>query len=617
MSDERGAAASAAPSPPAEFTAVVYFHGIGQQRHYEQVCRLVQRLDEYCYARYASGDPQFRDRRLVEIVGRPDPVEADGEEADDIVYVRAKLSQPDGAAPVQVRFFEAYWAPEAADAPGALAVVHWIARQFRTPLKTFFAPWRSYERLRRADLIALARARRDANPDDAEELIKRVTALVRRYGDFQDQSARRKYPSGSFADFRTFVSDGTPADQRLLELLEQWRTFHRRRQVLLMLSIASVLVGVVSAAGLLLLAVYWVLTWFSPFTAIAGTPVIEASPSMVSSAVAGLLAAFGVTRFLREYVGDVQQFVTYEEAEPLYRRRKAIIVSAVKHLRHVLADPGCSRVVLVCHSLGTAIAVDTLLELRRFNMARTPANPMSGPVALQKITHLVTMGSPVDKINYFFGALNSQYRVYECLVDSLRGDIGTPPFSLIGRQPWIHWINYWDRADVISGPIETVAPGILRTQEVDNVRVASYPLPAVLAAHEGYFRHSRVVGELFSIIFDNEYSYVRARAVAADRRRAGDLTARPDFEGQRRGPGEVSGLQRALFWLLPAMPWLMALTLLETLFARPAIAQWVLTAVVGVFVLAEWLHGRGYAHLRPLDGPADAGTSSCPAVELP
>lgn len=584
------------------YTAVVYFHGIGQQRHYEQVCRLVQRLDEFSYARYASGDPAYKERRLVEIVGRADPwniASMDGEEGEDVVSVRTRLSQPEGAPPVHVKFFEAYWAPEAADAPGALSVVHWIARQFRTPLKTVFAPWRSYERLRRADLIGLSRSRRDAKPEEAETLIGRVTTLVRLYGDFHDASARRRYPRGTFGQFRTFVKDSKGDAPELIALLHAWRRYHRVRQVLIMLAIASVLVGAAASLGLLLIACYWVLAKLAPFTAFAGTPLLDTSPAMVSSAMAAVLATLGVTRFLSEYVGDVQQFVTYEEAEPMYRRRKAIITSSLKSLRYVLADAKCTRTVLVSHSLGTAIAVDTLLELRRFNMARTPDDPMKGPVNLKKITHLVTMGSPIDKINYFFGALTSQYRVYECLIDNLRGDIGTPPFSLVGRQPQIHWINYWDSADIISGPIETVAPGILRDQEVDNVRIASYPLPAPLASHEGYFAHASVVGDLFRIIYEDQYSYPRARREAGERRQAGEKDARPDFAALRRGPGQSSGLQSSLFWLLPALPWLMALTLLEVMFRSPPRAQWVLTAVVLLLALAEWAHGRTYGHLDP------------------
>lgn len=595
MPDALPVPAAAADAPfgaGPEYAAVVYFHGMGQQRHYEEMCRLVQRLDQYCYGRYAAGDTAFRDRRLVDISGRTEPSrETDG---DDVVYVRTRLTQPAPASSVNVRFYEAYWAPETAEAPGALSVAQWIVRQGATPLKTLLAPWRSYERLRRADLIALARKRRDADPAGGEGLIERVTALVRLYGEFQRPDARRRYPRGSFAEFCAFVA----GEVRDPDLLHAWRSYNLWRELTLVLSILSLLVGAAAGIGLLALVCYRVIVWIAPAAELGGMQLVEPSLSTVASLMAAVLAALGATGFLSQYVGDVQQFVTYEEAEPFYRRRKAIIASAVAQLRHVLDDPACTRVALVAHSLGTAVAVDALLDLRRFNLARHPANPMKAPLPLQKITHLVTMGSPVDKVNYFFGAVDSDSRVFECLIDGLRGDIGTPPFSLVGRQPQIHWINYWDRADLISGPIETVAPGILRDQEVDNVRVASYAVPVPLAAHAGYFDHDGVISDLFSIVYEDKYSFVRARAEAEARRQAGatNADARPDYAASRRGPGAGSRLQSALFWMVPAVPWMMAATLAELLLGRPPVAQWLLVALVGVLGGAEWAYGRGYGH---------------------
>ncbi len=597
---------SAAPPPEpqatstpraSEYTAVVYFHGIGQQRHYEDMCRLVQRLDEYVSSMAGSrtNDPDFRDMRL-DTKPRSEPYGGgESEDAADIVYLTTRVSGG-GRPSQQVRFFEAFWAPEAAEAPGAMEVVAWLARQLGTPLRLLLSPWRSYERLRRGDLVGLCRARRDAG-DEQPGLEGLRNKLAGFYSTFQERNERRAHARGTFAEFLEFVRSKSD-DVALIELLHGWHDHHRWREIRNVFAVASLLIGIASGAGLLFLASYWLLVQFAPYVMRDATGSAWLSPSFSNAItlMTAVLAAVGGTRFLRGYIGDVQQFVTYEEAEPLFKRRKAIIDSAVRHLRHVMADERCGRIVMVCHSLGTAVAVDALLDLRRFNVARHPADgdPLNGPVRIDKVTHLVTMGSPIDKINYFFAALSSRYRIYDMLVEKMRGDLGTPPFSTTGRKPRIHWFNYWDRADLISGPIETVAPDILREQEVDNVRVASYPLPAPVAAHDGYLHHAGVLDDLCRIVFADRYSYVRASEEA---RLSGEKNARPDFKKERRGPGSASRVQDAFAWLLLLVPWLMFAALVEVLLAGPVIAQWMLAVTVVILVVAQWQQGKGRWHL--------------------
>src|SRR5262245_38689735 len=85
---------------------------------------------------------------------------------------------------------------------------------------------------------------------------------------------------------------------------------------------------------------------------------------------------------------------TYEETDEKNKKRADILARATERLEHVLLDHRCARVIVVAHSLGTAIAADALLQLGRHNRARNPENPIAGPVALEKIVCLVTMGSP-------------------------------------------------------------------------------------------------------------------------------------------------------------------------------------------------------------------------------
>ena len=127
-------------------------------------------------------------------------------------------------------------------------------------------------------------------------------------------------------------------------------------------------------------------------------------------------------------------------------------------MTHVLEDEACGRVIVVAHSLGTAVAMDTLLRLGRYNRARDRENPMEGPLPLEKLRCFVTMGSPIDKIHYFFESYRSSYHRYVRVVEALRGDISTAPFAK-NRKPHIHWINVWDRGDAISGEVLKHLPG--------------------------------------------------------------------------------------------------------------------------------------------------------------
>src|SRR5262249_12071333 len=87
----------------------------------------------------------------------------------------------------------------------------------------------------------------------------------------------------------------------------------------------------------------------------------------VLGVVALVVSAAGLTRFIKVYLGDVQFWCTYEETDEKHVKRRAILDEATVMLEHVLRDERCARVVVVAHSLGTAIAMDALLQLGRYN----------------------------------------------------------------------------------------------------------------------------------------------------------------------------------------------------------------------------------------------------------
>src|SRR5262249_59742513 len=120
---------------------------------------------------------------------------------------------------------------------------------------------------------------------------------------------------------------------------------------------------------------------------------------------------------------------------------------------------------------------------------------------LEKIVVFVTMGSPVDKIHYFFESYRSAYHRYIRVIEGIRGDITEIPFAK-NRKPHIHWINFWDRADLVSGSLETPARPPLANLRGDNVQVSSFPFPYPGARHSGSFQHRPVIPHLYAIIFN-------------------------------------------------------------------------------------------------------------------
>ena len=121
-----------------------------------------------------------------------------------------------------------------------------------------------------------------------------------------------------------------------------------------------------------------------------------------------LLAGAAFWRYvLTAYVADVAVYVTADAKSKSYAARSAILKDSTAALKRILESEDYDRVILAGHSLGSVIAYDTLNELlSQFNAA--PGPPDDRPASsltlaqLQKMRGLLTFGSPLDKIYYFF-----------------------------------------------------------------------------------------------------------------------------------------------------------------------------------------------------------------------
>ncbi len=204
----------------------------------------------------------------------------------------------------------------------------------------------------------------------------------------------------------------------------------------------------------------------------------------------GVLALVGGLWFLKRvaigYLGDIAVYVTTDPKASSFEAKRAILKQSSTALATLLTDKTrqFDQVVLTGHSLGSVIAYDTVNEL----LSRVWATPeLSGTgkgVAqtltrsdLQKLRGLVTFGSPLDKVYYFYREHVASHQAVRAQILSflhslLRArsgrDYGRFTFTYskppkIGERPAdepfafpqpaddFRWVNVWSPMDPVSG----------------------------------------------------------------------------------------------------------------------------------------------------------------------
>ncbi len=555
--------------------SVIYFHGMGSQRRYEETSRLIDAIDTWLGR---SRNKRDDDRgRLVAIRPRSEQRrEADGEEiklkpGETVTYIDTGYLTPEGgkARPrSKVRFYEVYWAPIMAGSSSARHVAWWIVRQVTRPFKTLFTPWRERQRLRRAALADLFE-RTDKWPTGATEAD--FESLLRIYKEFQNLRRVRTYPTGKYAEFLLFLAEEAKSQgldiDRLKALSDRWFQWYRNVEIRNAFILLTILLALILASGALIWFVLQLLnvasgpSFFGVSELFGGAfkDFFDPTWSNAAGLAISALLTLGLGRFLTEYMGDVEAWATYEETNEKNQRRRRVIEMGVDLIDHVLADPDCKRVVMVSHSLGTTVAHDTVLAVVRKNKATNRRDPITGPIDLTKCRHFVTIASPIDKINYFFESFRSRFHRYTRVVETLRGDIGTPPFSR-NKKRYVHWVNYFDEADLIAGGLHSPVSRRSLSHRVDNVHIANLAFPDPGKSHSAYFENRRVISDLFEMIYENKHSYEDLALLPED--------GGYDYASATVAPGDKRG--GALFYHLIAMaiPWMGVLTLIVHALSR-------------------------------------------------
>ncbi len=514
------------PEQPDEkpFTAIVFVHGMGSQKRMQEVSQLVEVMERRAphAARRDAEDGKVAVAGKLTTDPRIGVEQSNVEAGKNVSYIRTRWfpegGHSHGGSPF--RFYEAYWANVTAGGVPKLEVLKWMFQQPLKPISAMLTPWRYRQRQRRSVLAEMMHGDPLVNRAD-------VGNLFRLYNDYDSDDARARYPQGDHEGFvklvksewveqsstTTHTRDLPEEGQRLVGLARRWRNAYHRSEWKNLLILATIALSLVLVAYLAVVGVFQALVLYKGSDAerfdITSAPrFIADNRAVILLTLSSLLLVPGVASFLTGYLGDVQFWATYEETDEKYRKRREILECTTDTLRHVVAHPDCERIVVIAHSLGTPIAIDSILRLARENRAVPDDLATAGDehrkarLRLRKITHVVTYGCPIDKIEYLFEETGEGRHRYNRVIEDLRGDIGTEPFADDDGHRLLHWVNFWDQADFISGPIESPVNREWPLLGVDNVQVKGPKLPNPGAGHNGYLDRYPVVDALVDVAFN-------------------------------------------------------------------------------------------------------------------
>lgn len=211
--------------------------------------------------------------------------------------------------------------------------------------------------------------------------------------------------------------------------------------------------------------------------------------------------------FLQSYLGDVAVYVNTDRKAKNYAARVEILNGSTAALTRLLKakvnDQGNERgkydeVILVGHSLGSVISYDTIDELLNHADASPAELKAEKPGLnitredLEKLTGLVTFGSPLDKIYYFFRqqvasdqAVRAQILSYLHAFRKVGSHREYGEYAFPKYKPFepsrLEWLNAWSVMDMVSGK--------LHFYKVDCRQHFWYWVP--LLAHLSYWRDPR------------------------------------------------------------------------------------------------------------------------------
>jgi pimeloyl-ACP methyl ester carboxylesterase len=110
--------------------------------------------------------------------------------------------------------------------------------------------------------------------------------------------------------------------------------------------------------------------------------------------------------FIMDYMGDVTVYTTIDDKSEHYNIRQKILNGAVDNIISLLEDDDYEQVIVAGHSLGSVIAYNAMSRISL--LINLPQNEKLRELARQKLKGLITFGSPLDKIYFFFREMSAE-----------------------------------------------------------------------------------------------------------------------------------------------------------------------------------------------------------------
>jgi hypothetical protein len=224
-------------------------------------------------------------------------------------------------------------------------------------------------------------------------------------------------------------------------------------------------------------------------------PLSAANEALLALAVVTWLIAYSgsavIRWFLLEFVGDAAIYVSSHKLNRFHGTRQAIKTTSLDVARAVYEHGGCDRHILMGHSLGSVIAYDTLNRLIVDDELQEGRLRVAGRTAL-----LLTFGSILDKTAFLFRAQSEFSDVREALASA-----GQPLISDPAARP--RWVNIHSRDDVLSGTLDyydvpagprrrAVEPDLPR--RIENLNDPNAWIP--ILAHDQYWTNELLLDTL-------------------------------------------------------------------------------------------------------------------------
>lgn len=219
--------------------------------------------------------------------------------------------------------------------------------------------------------------------------------------------------------------------------------------------------------ALLAVAAYglWYVPFRRPFGADPGHELAWATISMVAF-VSLIRAAMAIGQnFFVNFLGDVQIYTTHDENAKYYALRREILRTVESIVLQVLRSkegdrallevaPLYDRVFIAGHSLGSAIAMDAIVNLHELYAEKgLTAGDWS------RLRGLITFGTALEKTRFFFDVSKPTVSVSpDHWRDDVNGKLFTKnPLVLRDRDNsrGIYWANFWYFTDIVANEIDS------------------------------------------------------------------------------------------------------------------------------------------------------------------